>query len=346
MPVADVTSAARPSWLDPYKPLFDNGDLQTVAARYWPVRLDAKGGPTESRLFDTEPGVKVLGKITRADGASTGKATVVIVHGLTACSEARYMLSLANRALERGFDVARMNVRSCGGTEHLSPTLYHSGLTIDLRHVVEQLAPRPLFVAGFSMGGNMTLKLAGEWGEEAPAHWAGACGISVPIQLDACARRIGERRNRIYEYRFLRQLRQAMQRKMAVTSDFWQDEEAFLRADSIWEFDDKVTAKAFGFADAGDYYRRSSAAGYLERVRIPALLIEAADDPFIPIDVYDAAVLSENPWLQLVTSAAGGHVAFLSRNGSSGSGRRFWAEEQALNFFEAILASRRPGLPS
>lgn len=281
--------------------------------------------------------MKVLGKI---DGVG-GKATVVIVHGLTACSEARYMLSLAKRARERGFDALRLNVRSCGGTERLTPTLYHSGLTVDLRHVVEQLAPQPLFIVGFSMGGNMTLKLAGEWGDEPPPHVRGVCGISVPIRLDACARRIGERRNWIYEYRFLRQLKQAMSRKRAVTPGFWEDERAFLRADSIWEFDDKVTAEAFGFDDAEDYYRRSSAAGYLGRVRVPALLIEAADDPFIPFETYDDGVFAQNPWLQLVTSGDGGHVAFLSRNG-----RRFWAEEQALNFFEAALTADGGGLPS
>ena len=335
MPVADVTSAVRPGWLEPYKPLLSNGDLQTIAARYWPA--SSPGGETESRLFETEPGVQVLGKANRGGG----KATLVIVHGLTACAEARYMLSLASRACERGFDAVRLNVRSCGGTERLSPTLYHSGLTVDLRHVVEQLAPEPVFIAGFSMGGNMTLKLAGEWGDSPPAHVRGVCAISAPIRLDSCARRIGDRRNWIYEYRFLRQLKQAMRRKRAVTPGFWQDEQEFLRAGSIWEFDDRVTAKAFGFDDAEDYYRRSSAAGYLDRVRVPALLIEAADDPFIPFEVYDNAVFERNPSLQLVTSGAGGHVAFLSRNG-----RRFWAEEQALNFFEAILDKDRGGLPA
>ncbi len=335
MPVCDVTSAGRPGWLETYKPLFDNGDLQTIVARYWPVQQS--DNRVEERLFETEPGVQVLGKITR----SAGKATVVIVHGLTACSEARYMLTLARRANERGFDTVRLNVRSCGGTERLSPTLYHSGLTVDLRHVIEQLAPAKVFVAGFSMGGNMTLKLAGEWGDEAPEHVLGVCGISVPIRLDLCARRIGERRNWVYEYRFLRQLRQAMQRKSAVTPGFWDDESLYLRAASIWEFDDKVTAKAFGFADADDYYRRSSSAGYLDQVRVPALLIEAADDPFIPFEAYDDAAFRENPMLQLATSEAGGHVAFLSRNG-----RRFWAEEQALNFFDAILDSPQRGLPS
>ena len=132
------------------------------------------------------------------------------------------MRSLAHAALGGGLDIIRLNVRNCGGTEHLAPTLYHSGLTEDLRRVVEQLAPEPLVIVGFSMGGNVALKLAGEWGGASPAHVRGVCGISVPIRLGVCARRLGEWRNRIYEIRFLRELERTVQTKQRLMPELFQ----------------------------------------------------------------------------------------------------------------------------
>jgi predicted alpha/beta-fold hydrolase len=317
----------------PYEPLFRSGDVQTIAGRYWPGGLNEGRWPTQQRLFQTAPNVQVLGKINRGGG----RGVVIAVHGLTACSEARYMLTLANRALEDGFDVVRLNVRSCGGTEHLAPTLYHSGLTEDLRSVVDQFAPEDVFLVGFSMGGNMALKLAGEWGDAVPRHVRGVCAISAPIQLAECARRIGERRNWIYEYRFLRQLRAAVRRKQLLDPEFW-PELAVDRADSIYSFDELVTARTFGFASAADYYERCSAAGYLDRVRVPALLIQAEDDPFIPFSAYNHAAFQHNDALRLARMPGGGHVAFLARGAA-----RFWAEDQAVRFFDSLAQSPSVG---
>jgi predicted alpha/beta-fold hydrolase len=309
-----------------YQPLFRGGDAQTIAGRYWPGGLVQARWPTQSQFFQTAPDVQVLGKINRGGG----RGVVIAVHGLTACSEARYMLTLAHRALEDGFDVIRLNVRSCGGTELLSPTLYHSGLTDDLRSVVDQLAPENLYLVGFSMGGNMVLKLAGEWGGQAPRHVRGVCAVSAPIRLAECARRIGERRNWIYEYRFLRQLRAAVKTKQRLDPQFWPDLDPD-RADSIYSFDELITARTFGFESAADYYERSSAAGYLDRVRLPALLIQAEDDPFIPFSTYRHAAFQQNNALRLLHTGSGGHVAFLARGAA-----RFWAEDQAVRFFDSL----------
>lgn len=317
----------------PYEPLFRGGDAQTIAGRYWPGRLDEARWPTQPQLFRTAADVQVLGKVNRGGG----RGVVVAVHGLTACSEARYMLTLANRALEQGFDVVRLNVRSCGGTERLSPTLYHSGLTDDLRSVIEQLSAQDVYLVGFSMGGNMALKLAGEWGEAVPQHVRGVCAISAPIQLAQCARRIGERRNWIYEYRFLRELRAAVRRKQSLDAQFWPDL-ALDRADSIYSFDDLITAKTFGFQSAADYYERSSAAAYLDRVQVPALLIQAEDDPFIPFSAYSHPAFLHNGALRLLSTPDGGHVAFLARGAA-----RFWAEDQAVRFFDSLAQSPKQG---
>lgn len=331
MAIFSPDSSSRPGWVEPYRPLWTNGDLQTILGRYWPVRLDESRWLGEAAFIETGPGVQVLAKTNRGGG----RATLLAVHGLTACSEARYMLTFARIALAAGFDAVRLNVRNCGGTEALAPTLYHSGLTSDLRHVAERLGPQPLFIVGFSMGGNMALKLAGEWGERPPSHLRGVCGISVPADLAACARRIGERRNRVYELRFLRSLRRTLARKRQLMPEMFNGFDAD-GLDSIYEFDDKVTAPSFGFASADDYYSRASSAGYLAHIRVPALAIQAEDDPFIPFSAYRNSAFERNPWLQLLHTRHGGHVAFLAKERA-----RFWAERQALRFFENLL--EKPG---
>jgi predicted alpha/beta-fold hydrolase len=353
---ADARLAA--SWRLPFAPLFRDPHLQTIVGRYWPARLDENTRPTRPYYFSTEPSVKVLGhyntlslqrppaaSVDAEASAATNPAgmdadataiagetqpLLIAVHGLTASSDAPYMRTLAQRALTAGFDVLRLNVRNCGGTEHLSPTLYHSGLTGDLRAVVEQLAPRPILLAGFSMGGNMVLKLAGEWGESPPPHVLAVCGISVPIHLGVCARKLGERVNRIYEVRFLRELRRTVLRKRQLMPEAF-GEVQWDRIRTIYDFDDAITAPAFGFRDADHYYESASSAGFLEKIRIPALLIQAQDDPFIPFEVFAGLPLEKNPHVYLEAPPHGGHVAFLAKGTP-----RFWAIEQTVRFFGAV----------
>ena len=316
----------------PYYPLIRHGDVQTIVARYWPRSLDPQRYPTQSRFFATDADTTVLAKVNELDSgrAADQRPTVLALHGLTACDQAPYMVTSAQAALSAGFDSIRLNMRNCGGTEHLCKTLYHSGLTHDLRRVVDELAPRPVYILGYSMGGNVALKLAGEWGENAPDHVRAICAVSPPVQLAMCAREIGRLRNRVYEQRFMRRLRAALRQKMALMP------EEFPKRDlssikTIWQFDEEVTAPSFGFADAADYYRQSSSAAFLGDIRIPTLVLHAQDDPFIPFDAFDLPSLRENPWLSFLSPRHGGHVAFLAK------GRhRFWAQIQAMRFFRAI----------
>jgi predicted alpha/beta-fold hydrolase len=322
-----------------YRPLLRNGDLQSIIARYWPTPFLEGQWLCEEKYFQTSPDVKVLAHLdTRPDGKPNG--TIVAVHGLTASSQAPYMLHLAQAALEAGMSVVRLNVRNCGGTEHLAPTLYHSGLTEDLHSVVEQLAPRPLVLAGFSMGGNMVLKAAGEWGGQPPSHVKGVCGVSVPIRLGECSRHLGTSRNRFYELRFLRELRRMVRLKQRIMPERFS---SLLpdRAGSIYEFDDQVTAPAFGFRDADDYYDQSSSFRFLGHIRVPALLIQAEDDPFIPFQVFDDPVFTQNPFLQLVALQHGGHVGFLAKQAP-----RFWAQHLVARFAKELLNAGQPDMSS
>jgi predicted alpha/beta-fold hydrolase len=313
-------SQAIPSTAAPedYAPLFRNPDLNTIVGRYWSVRLD----PGEPRIFETDAGVQVL---ARCHWRHPQAAVALLVHGLEGSCDSTYMRWMAQAALEAGLDVIRLNVRNCGGTEHLAPTLYHSGLTADLRSVIEQLAPRQTFAVGFSMGGNQALKLAGEWGAQFPSHVAGVCSVSAPIDLAACARRLGEPRNRIYERHFLSSLTARYRRKAALFPRSF-SLEALPRIRSIIDFDEYITAPGFGFQGAADYYQQSSAAGYLGRICLPALCIQAQDDPFIP---FESVRLPDTPQMHFLTPKHGGHVAFLAR------GRvRFWAAQQVIRFIQ------------
>ncbi len=315
-----------------YRPLIRNGDLQTIVGRYWPNPFDETAHATETRLFRTSENAEVLAHINRPSSPG-GAGTLLAVHGLTGSSESSYMRSLARAALGRGLNVIRLNVRNCGGTEHLAPTLYHSGLTEDLRAVVERLSPEPLVIVGFSMGGNIALKLAGEWADRPPSHVRGVCGISVPIRLDVCARRLGDRRNRIYEIRFLRELERTVRIKQRLMPELFQSLPSS-GTTSIYDFDDRVTAPAFGFRDADDYYEHASSARFLDRVRIPTLMLQARDDPFIPFEVFEDARIETCSHIRLVATECGGHVAFLAR-----SAPRFWAQQQAVEFAERAFAT-------
>ena len=314
---------------DSFHPLIQSGDWQTIVARFWPARINLWKYPVETRLFETEPGVRVVAHCHwQRQIGPTG--TILIVHGLEGSSKSPYVLRMSARALDAGYHVVRLNIRNCGGTERLGPTLYHSGLTTDLRAVVEQLPSTPVFVVGFSMGGNMALKLAGEWGCEHPRHVKAICAVSPPIDLAECALRIAEPRNRIYETRFLKRLHKTLTRKKALIPVSY-SLEAFESIRTLIDFDNAYTAPAFGYRDAFDYYTHASANRYLQSIRVPSLVVHAQDDPFIPFKVFDLATFRENPNLQLLAPAFGGHVAFLSRQKP-----RFWAEEQALRFFEGM----------
>ena len=316
-------------------PLFRNGHVQTIAARYWPGRINLKKYPVESRIFETEPGVRVLTHCHFHSPLDT-RDTVLIVHGLEGASDSPYVLRMGKIALEAGYDVVRLNIRNCGGTEHLSSTLYHSGLTKDLEAVAVQLTARPLYIIGFSMGGNMSLKLAGEWGDPYPPHIRAICAVSPPIDLGACALKITEPGNRIYERRFLAHLKETLTRKKeSIPVSYSLSHFAAIR--TLIDFDNAYTAPAFGYKDAFDYYTHASANGFLAKVRVPTLVIQAQDDPFIPLTIFDHPSFKQNDRLRLLLTAFGGHVAFIARGGP-----RFWAENRAVQFFNSIRIQTNP----
>ncbi len=301
-----------------FVPLFRNPHLLTIAGNFWPRRLDERRFPVEEKLYSTEPGVQVLVHSQRP--AAEPAAELVLVHGLEGSSAAGYARSLAQASLDAGCAVHRFNMRSCGGTEHLSGrTLYHSGQTGDLLAVLRQIRGRsPMFLVGFSLGGNVVLKLAGELGASAQELIAGVAAVSTPIDLAACARLLDRPSNFIYSRRFLTRLKQRIRLKERLTPGLFRLEDLDL-VNSIYEFDDRFTASSFGFGTADNYYGTQSSNQYLARIRVPTLVIQAKDDPLIPFEAYRNPAFTENPYLQLVEVEHGGHLGFLAKTKP-----RFW----------------------
>lgn len=256
------------------------------------------------------------------------RAEVTFVHGLEGAGNAGYIVSLAHACLSAGFITHRFHMRTCGGTELLTNTLYHAGLTGDLRVFLERRPRvRPMFLVGFSLGGNVVLKLAGELGEQACEMISGVCAVSTPIDLGACARRIGEQDNVLYERRFVKR----MQARLIATGRY--RKEQFRKARSIYAIDDLLTAPSFGFGTADRYYETQSSKEFLDRIRVPALLIQAKDDIFIPFEIFNHPAFTRNPHLTLMATEYGGHLGFLQRRG-----RRFWIDEVVTEWIEARLA--------
>jgi predicted alpha/beta-fold hydrolase len=286
--------------------------------------------PVEARLFPTEPGVEVL--VHSQQPAGKPRAEIIMVHGLEGSSDAGYARSLAQAALNSGFATHRFNMRSCAGTEHLSgKSLYHSGQTSDLLAVLRRIQGRaPVFLAGFSLGGNVVLKLAGELGETAKGLIAGVTAVSTPIDLAECARRLRASSNFIYSNRFLGRLKQRVALKERLTPGTF-SLDGLDRVKSVYDFDDKFTAPAFGFGTADNYYATQSANQFLERIRVPALLVQAKDDPMIPFDVYHHPAFTNNPCLRLLAVDHGGHLGFIAR-----SKPRFWLDEVLLQWMQEV----------
>ena len=266
------------------------------------------------------------------------RPTVIVLHGLEGSAHSQYVVGNANKLWQAGCNVVRMNMRNCGGTERLTPTLYHSGLSGDVERVmrffVETYALQSVSLIGYSMGGNLVLKLAGDLGGAAPKELRSVIGVSPAVDLAASADALHEGPNRFYERRFLRALLKRFRRKAALfPSAFDPMRSAGIR--SVREFDDRITALYSGFRSADDYYFRAAASRVLERITVPTLVIHAADDPFIRLTDETRAKISANLHIQWMETEHGGHCAFLATPDTNSGDDGYWAEQTALRFVMA-----------
>jgi hypothetical protein len=249
------------------------------------------------------------------------------------------MLGTAEKALVAGFNVIRLNLRSCGGTLNLTPTIYHAGLTQDLRQIIHELSEtdglKQIYLAGFSLGGNMALKLAGEYGGSPPEALRGIAAVSPSIHLASCADAIELRSNAIYHLSFITSLRKSMRRKARLFPDRY-DESRLRGIWSVRQFDAVYTAPHSGFRDVEDYYERASALPFIGNISVSTLIIHAKDDPFIPFAPFESPEISANPHITFLAPDHGGHVGFVSARPEGND--RFWAEQKIVDFVSLMNA--------
>ena len=314
----------------PFVPFFRSAHLSTIASNFWKRPITIPLFPVTRRIYRTAPDVAVaVDEQTPSDPI----AHVLAIHGLEGSSNSGYLLSLSHELLHANIAIHRFNMRSCGGTEHLAKSNYHAGQTSDALAVLKEIRQTwdgPLFLVGFSLGGNVSLKLSGELGEEAIGFLDGVCSISNPLDLSACSDALEEPRNVIYENRFLKYLRARINRRHLQYPDLY-DIKPLAKVRTIRQFDDAYTAKLFGFGTAANYFATQSSNQFLERIKIPTLLIQAKDDPLIPFRVYNHPAIKSNPKISLIATDHGGHVGFIAR-----SQPRFWIDAHIRRWIEEV----------
>jgi len=320
-----------------------NGHLQTIAGNFLPRSNSLP--PALPELVEVSPASEsqiassVLCECHWHPIATRAKRpTVVLVHGLEGSSASQYVVGNANKMWRAGANVIRMNMRNCGNTERLSPTLYHSGFSSDvgsvLRHFVAREHLESVALVGYSMGGNLVLKLVGELGADAPRQLHSAVAVSPSIDLGPTADALHRRINRLYERRFLRRMVKRFRLKARLFPRAY-DPRHIVGIRSLRQYDERITSLYSGFASADDYYFRASAARVVDSIHVPTLVLHALDDPFVLITPESLAALDANPNITVLQSEHGGHCAFLAKTEHGSGDDGYWAETTLLRFILA-----------
>ena len=323
-------------------PRWKGGHWMTLYAWGKPRTFAALPEP-QLRYFDVAPGSRVLAQC-HWQSRPWEHPTLIALHGLESSSEAHYVRGLAEKALAAGFNAVRLNQRNCGATEHLSDSLYHSGLTSDpiavMRELIEVDGLPAFAVAGYSLGGNLTLKLAGDYGANPPKELRAVCAVSPTMDLAVCVEALEQKRNAIYQWHFVRNLKRRMRRKARALPGKW-SLDALGGIKSIREFDEAYTAPHHGFRDAADYYHRASAMRVIDRISIPTLIITADDDPFVPPGPFKEPAVVNNRNITVILPPHGGHCGFVEESKENYDG--YWAEREIIEFSEQALKASRSG---
>ncbi len=313
-----------------------SGHLQTMAGAF--LRRKFALPSVEERLFRVDRETQLKGKCHWQPGERQDAPVIVLVHGLEGSCDSNYAIGIADKAYARGFHAIRMNQRNCGGTELLTPTLYNSGMSGDYRAILLELIEKDglkeVFFAGYSMGGNLVTKMAGEFAESAPKQLRGVAAVCPALDLAACADALEKPENFLYQRHFVKGLLGRYRRKSKLFPERYSNN-GFGRVRTVREFDDVITAPAFGYKDAQEYYEAAGAKKVIGQAKVPVLVITAQDDPFVPFDAFLRARVAENPRVRFVAPERGGHCGFISRFEGA---ERFWAEERVVEFVAGVAS--------
>lgn len=333
--------ASLPAWLTAFTPRrgLTNGHVQTIVGDIYPRAPFELSCTADEVVVDSTDNSRVLCHCHWQSGADVGRRlTLVLVHGLEGSSDSRYIQGLTMRAWRAGCNVVRMNMRNCAGTDTLTPTLYHSALSGDVGAVVDYYTSKfqleRVALVGYSMGGNLVLKLAGEWGARKPL--CAVATVCPAIDLAASADALHAPSNRFYEWHFLRRMLRRYKYKAELFPQIY-SANGFGPIRSLREFDDKIVAHYCGFRDADDYYYRAAAARVLDRITVPTLILRALDDPFIRITDETRATIDANPQIAIAETRHGGHCAFLS---TAQGDEIHWAEATVMRYLLETAGER------
>lgn len=317
-------------------PLLTNGHAMTIASAFVPRRFDIP--LVEDRLFQVDADSRLLAHCHWQPGKKKDAPVLVIVHGLEGSSDSNYVRGIAEKAFHRGFHAVRLNQRNCGGTESLTPTLYNSGMSGDCCSVFEELSSgdgfERIFFAGYSMGGNLVTKMAGEFASVVPKALRAVCAVCPALDLAACADALERWDNYPYQRRFVSGLMSRYARKQQLFPQLYSTN-GLPPIRTVRQFDDFIIAPRFGYRDAQDYYENVGAKRVAAQIRVPFLMITAQDDPFVPYASFLKAKISENPVIQFVAPEHGGHCGFISKHAGA---ERFWAEQRIVDFCQSLVS--------
>ncbi len=260
---------------------------------------------------------------------------VLIIHGLEGSSNSKYVQSLSHILNRSKFDTVAINLRGCSGEPNRLLSSYHSGKTDDLDAVFNFLENHysydEYYIVGYSLGGNMTLKYAGEKGDAISKKLRKAVGVSVPCDLKGSSESLSTFWNKMYMERFLTTLKQKALDKLELFPDSFLDKEKIKNATNFFDFDNLYTAPAHGFTDAFDYWSMCSSKQFIPEIKIPTLLVTAQDDPFLSTSCFPIKEAQENDFFTLEMTKYGGHVGF---NDKFPTSKGLWLEHRIVDFFE------------
>jgi uncharacterized protein len=326
--------------------LLRSAHLMTVLGSKLSRRLDQFAHSGEEFLLRVDRHTQV--KIEAHWQADQQAPTMVLVHGLGGDARRSYMLGTAWKACQKGFSVLRMNMRNCGNTAHLSPTLYHAGLTDDIVALCDwlqsQRQSQAIFLAGFSLGGAQILNTLVRWRNNAPKSVRAVAVVSTPMDLHVSTRELHRGGlNRMYIYYFMHGFKKMWQEKSTAWPELF-PVDGMKGIRNLHHFDDVWTAPKFGWANAAEYFEAASVATRLDQVFVPGLVIHAADDPFVPLTAAALDGLRNHRSLGLLYPCHGGHNSFLgarpARHGDWHDADSWWAENRIVQYATELC---RPG---
>lgn len=317
-----------------------NAHFQTIIASRKPRRWRYGWRAWETFEIDLGKDGKLLAEVSWQPGMRERSPALFLMHGLEGSAQSHYLIGISKKAFAAGFHTIRVNMRNCGGTEHLTPTLYCAGLSQDaesiIRHLRQQCGVREIYAAGVSLGANILLKYLGEQGAVASSEIQGVAVLSPPIDLLRSAIKMLEPQNFVYQRYFVKRLKERIRRKLAFFPDI-ADIRSAERVRTIYEFDDVITAPHFGWGNAENYYRLASSWPLLKNVQVPTLIIQAKDDPMIPFDTFMTSGIQDNPWIRLVATDHGGHVGFLGwKPAGAADADAYWGECRVVHFLSSL----------